>query len=95
MVQSSDMAIKKVASNSFNDAKKARNQKQREEKRFSALQTLIPELEEKIKVLDHKIATDYATDYVELEKATKEKEEAESLLLSLLEEYYSLEEIYG
>jgi ATP-binding cassette subfamily F protein 3 len=95
MVQSSDMAVKKVASNSFNDAKKARNQKQREEKRFFALQTLIPELEEKIKVLDHKIATDYATDYVELEKAINEKEEAEALLLSLLEEYYSLEEIYG
>ncbi len=95
MVQSCDMAVKKVASSTFNDAKKARNQKQREEKRFSALQTLIPELEEKIKSLDHKISTDYATDYVELEKAINEKEESENLLLSLLEEYYALEEIYG
>ncbi len=85
----------KTANSAYENAKKQRNQKQRDEKRFKLLEKLIPETEEKIKFLEEKISTEYATDYVKLEEATTEKDSLEESLLELLEEYYSLAESLG
>lgn len=88
-----EKAIKEKATNTaFTDAKKLRNQKQRDEKRLKLLEKLIPETEEKIKSIEDKISTEYATDYLKLEEATAEKEALETYLLEILEEYYSLSE---
>jgi len=85
----------KPANSAYENAKKQRNQKQRDEKRFKLLEKLIPETEEKIKFLEEKISTEYATDYVKLEEATTEKDSLEESLLELLEEYYTLSESLG
>ena len=82
----------KSTNTAFTDAKKMRNQKQRDEKRLKLLEKLIPETEEKIKEIEAKISTEYATDYLKLEEATAEKEALETYLLEILEEYYSLSE---
>ncbi len=82
----------KPSNTSYEDAKRLRNQKQRDEKRFKALEKLIPETEEKIKSLEDKISTEYATDYVKLSEAMAEKEELETTLLEIMEEYYQLSE---
>jgi hypothetical protein len=82
----------KPSNSSYEDAKRLRNQKQRDEKRFKALEKLIPETEEKIKILEDKISTEYATDYVKLSEAMAEKEELETMLLEIMEEYYQLSE---
>ena len=88
-----ESSVKEKPSNSsYEDAKRLRNQKQRDEKRFKALEKLIPETEEKIKVLEDKISTEYSTDYVNLSKAMAEKEELEAFLLEIMEEYYQLSE---
>ncbi len=76
--------------NAHSDAKRLRNQKQREEKRLKALETIIPQTEAEIKALEEKISGEYATDYVKLEEAVNAKDELEEKLLLLLEEYYSL-----
>jgi ATP-binding cassette subfamily F protein 3 len=92
---SQTIAKEKASNTAYEDAKKQRNQKQRDEKRFKLLEKLIPETEEKIKELEEKISTEYATDYVKLEEVTSEKDSLEATLLELLEEYYSLSETVG
>ncbi len=82
----------KASSTAYSDAKKLRNQKQRDEKRLKLLETLIPETEEKIKTLEEKISVEYATDYVKLEEAVAEKDALSDYLLEILEEYYTLSE---
>ncbi len=82
----------KPSNTAFEDAKRLRNQKQRNEKRIKLLEKLIPETEEKIKNLENKISSEYASDYIKLEEATNEKDALENSLLELLEEYYSLSE---
>ena len=91
----SEAPKEKPSTTAHADAKKMRNQKQRDEKRFALLETLIPQTEEKIKTLEDKIQGEYSTDYQKLEEATKEKEALEETLLSLLEEYYTLAETLG
>lgn len=94
--ESSSQTVKESASlTAYADAKKQRNQKQRDEKRFKLLEKLIPETEEKIKDLEEKISTEYSTDYVKLEEATNEKDSLETTLLELLEEYYALSDSLG
>ena len=70
----SNNAKEKVSNTSYAEAKKARNQKQRDEKRLKLLESLIPETEAKIKTLEEKISTEYATDYIKLEEASLEKD---------------------
>ncbi len=82
----------KTTNTAYEEAKKLRNQKQRDEKRLKLLEKLIPETELKIKTLEDKISGEYATDYVKLEEATLEKDSTEEYLLEILEEYYSLSE---
>lgn len=90
MIPQSDVLKEKPANTAYIDAKKQRNQKQKEEKRLKLLEKLIPETEEKIKLLEDKISGEYATDYVKLQEATNEKDELDAYLLEILEEYYSL-----
>jgi hypothetical protein len=90
MIQKNDTLIEKPSNTAYIDAKKQRNQKQKDEKRFKLLEKLIPETEEKIKLLEDKISGEYATDYVKLQEATNEKDELDAYLLEILEEYYAL-----
>jgi ATP-binding cassette subfamily F protein 3 len=88
----SDNTKEKISNTSYAEAKKARNQKQRDEKRLKLLESLIPETEAKIKALEEKIATEYATDYIKLEEVSLEKDSLETYLMEILDEYYTLDE---